>query len=378
MNNQSKKVYAIIPSAGSGTRFDATLPKQYFNINEELIIEKTINQFLKIDEIEKIIVPVGEQDKIFSNLEIAKNKKVISVLGGKTRAESVLHALETVRENSLVVVHDAVRPFISTDIIKNLVKNFDEKTDDALIYGIPIYEALKKIDPDTFSIKKSVDRNKYYLAQTPQICLSDVLKEAINFCLKDNYYPGDESEAIEKTGGKIRFLPGHRSNIKITVQEDLIDEKIGNGFDSHRFMTGDGLMIGGCKIPCEYKFDAHSDGDIVLHALVDSMLGSLGLGDIGTHFPNTDKWKDSEGKYLYKLTNEMIQEKGYSLSQVDIIVILEEPKLNTFREKIIASLKNITGLKESNIGFKAKTSEKMGFIGNNEGAACFVMAKLKK
>ena len=378
MNNQSKKVYAIIPSAGSGTRFDATLPKQYFNINEELIIEKTINQFLKIDEIEKIIVPVGEQDKIFSNLEIAKNKKVISVLGGKTRAESVLHALETVKENSLVVVHDAVRPFINTDMIKNLVKNFDEKKDDALIYGIPIYEALKKIDPDTFSIKKSVDRNKYYLAQTPQICLSDVLKEAINFCLKDYYYPGDESEAIEKTGGKIRFLPGHRSNIKITVQEDLFDEKIGNGFDSHRFMPGDGLMIGGCKIPCEYKFDAHSDGDIVLHALVDSMLGSLGLGDIGTHFPNTDKWKDSEGKYLYKLTNEMIQEKGYSLSQVDIIVILEEPKLNTFREKIIASLKNITGLKESNIGFKAKTSEKMGFIGNNEGAACFVMAKLKK
>jgi 2C-methyl-D-erythritol 2,4-cyclodiphosphate synthase len=122
------------------------------------------------------------------------------------------------------------------------------------------------------------------------------------------------------------------------VQEDLLNEKIGNGFDSHRFMTGDGLMIGGYKVPCEHKFDAHSDGDIVLHALIDSMLGALGLGDIGTHFP----------------------------------------KLNTFRKNIIASLKNITGLEESNIGFKAKTSEKMGFIGNNEGAACFVMAKLTK
>ena len=181
MKNQSKKVYAIIPSAGSGTRFDATLPKQYFNINEELIIEKTINQFLKIDEIEKIIVPLGEKDKIFSNLGIAKNEKVKSILGGKTRAESVLNALENIKENSLVVVHDAVRPFISTDMIKNLIKDFDEKTDDALIYGIPIYEALKKIDPDTFSIKKSVDRNKYYLAQTPQICLSSVLEESINF-----------------------------------------------------------------------------------------------------------------------------------------------------------------------------------------------------
>ena len=143
-------------------------------------------------------------------------------------------------------------------------------------------------------------------------------------------------------------------------------------------MPGDGLMIGGYKVPCEHKFDAHSDGDIVLHALIDSMLGALGLGDIGTYFPNTEKWKNSEGEHLFKLTNEMIHEKGYSLSQIDIIVILEEPKLNTFREKIVASLKNITGLEESNIGFKAKTSEKMGFIGNNEGAACFVMAKLTK
>ena len=378
MKNQTKKVFAIIPSAGYGTRFDAALPKQYFNINEELIIEKTINHFLEIDQIEKIIIPLGEQDKIFSNLDIAKNKKIQTVQGGKTRAESVLRALETIKENSLVVVHDAVRPFITSDMIKGLITDFDEKTDDALIFGIPIYEALKKINPENLSIKKSVDRNKYYLAQTPQICLSSVLKESINFCLKDNYYPGDESEAIEKTGGKIRFIPGNRSNIKITVQEDLLNEKIGNGFDSHRFINGDGLMIGGYKVPCEYKFDAHSDGDIVLHALIDSMLGALGLGDIGTHFPNTEKWKNSEGEYLFKLTNEMIHEKGYSLGQIDIIVILEEPKLNAFREKILASLKNITGLEESNIGFKAKTSEKMGFIGNNEGAACFVMAKLKK
>ena len=122
-------------------------------------------------------------------------------------------------------------------------------------------------------------------------------------------------------------------------------------------MPGDGLLIGGYKVPCEHKFDAHSDGDIVLHALIDSMFGALGLGDIGT--TSYRKMKDSEGKYLFKLTNEMIHEKGIRLVRLDIIVILEEPKLNTFREKIVASLKNITGLEESNIGFKAKTSEKM-------------------
>ena len=177
MKNQTKKVFAIIPSAGSGTRFDAALPKQYFKINEELIIEKTINLFLEIDKIEKIIVPIGEHDKIFSNLDISKNKKIQTVQGGKTRAESVLRALETIKEDSLVVVHDAVRPFITSDMIKGLITDFDEKTDDALIFGIPIYEALKKINPENLSIKKSVDRNKYYLAQTPQICLSSVLKE---------------------------------------------------------------------------------------------------------------------------------------------------------------------------------------------------------
>ena len=138
-------------------------------------------------------------------MDIAKNEKIQTVQGGKTRAESVLNALETIKENSLVVVHDAVRPFINSDMIRDLMRDFDEETDDALIYGLPIYEALKKINPDNLSIKKSVDRNKYYLAQTPQICLSGVLKESINYCLKDDYNPGDESEAIEKTGGKIRL-----------------------------------------------------------------------------------------------------------------------------------------------------------------------------
>ena len=179
-------------------------------------------------------------------------------------------------------------------------------------------------------------------------------------------------------GGEIRFLPGERSNIKITVSEDIPEERIGNGFDSHRFQEGDGLMIGGFKVPCGLSFAAHSDGDIVLHAIIDSMLGSLGLGDIGVHFPNTEEWKNASGKKLYKLTDEMIKEKGYSIKQLDIIVILEEPKLTPHRDEIINSLTKITGLSEANIGFKAKTSEKMGFIGKNEGAACLVVTKLNK
>ena len=137
-------------------------------------------------------------------------------------------------------------------------------------------------------------------------------------------------------------------------------------------------MIGGFKVPCGLSFAAHSDGDIVLHAIIDSMLGSLGLGDIGVHFPNTEEWKNASGKKLYKLTDEMIKEKGYSIKQVDIIVILEEPKLTPYRDEIIKSIAEITGLSEANIGLKAKTSEKMGFIGKKEGAACLVVTTLNK
>ena len=378
MTNQNKKVYAIIPSAGSGTRFSSNVPKQYFKINNETIIEKTLKHFVRLKEIEKIIIPVSSEDTYILDLEIIKNERIQVISGGATRAESVLEGLKLISSDSLVIVHDVVRPFVSPDMILNLINNFNHEKEDALIYGIPVYEALKKINLETLSVKNSVDRNEFYLAQTPQICLTDFLRDSIESCLKDDFIPGDESEAIERAGGEIRFLPGERSNIKITVSEDIPEERIGNGFDSHRFQEGDGLMIGGFKVPCGLSFAAHSDGDIVLHAIIDSMLGSLGLGDIGVHFPNTEEWKNASGKKLYKLTDEMIKEKGYSIKQVDIIVILEEPKLTPYRDEIIKSIAEITGLSEANIGLKAKTSEKMGFIGKKEGAACLVVTTLNK
>ena len=378
MTNQNKKVYAIIPSAGSGTRFSSNAPKQYFKINNETIIEKTLKHFVRLKEIEKIIIPVSSEDTYILDLEIIKNERIHVISGGATRAESVLEGLKLISSDSLVIVHDVVRPFVSPDMILNLINNFNHEKEDALIYGIPVYEALKKINLETLSVKSSVDRNEFYLAQTPQICLTGFLRDSIESCLKDDFIPGDESEAIERAGGEIRFLPGERSNIKITVSEDIPEERIGNGFDSHRFQEGDGLMIGGFKVPCGLSFAAHSDGDIVLHAIIDSMLGSLGLGDIGVHFPNTEEWKNASGKKLYKLTDEMIKEKGYSIKQVDIIVILEEPKLTPYRDEIIKSIAEITGLSEANIGLKAKTSEKMGFIGKKEGAACLVVTTLNK
>jgi len=378
MKIQNKNIFAIIPSAGTGTRFGTTIPKQYIEIDHEPVIQKTITKFINIEEIKKIFVVLSPNDRDFDNLEISTNQKIVKVEGGDSRAESVLNALKKIKEDSIVLVHDAVRPFIEISKIKQLIQAFDSSSEEALVLGIPIYEALKKIDPETLAIKSSQNRNEFYLAQTPQISSSKLLEHAIESSLGSNFFPGDESEAIERAGGRIKFIPGNRSNIKITVPEDLEIDKIGNGFDSHRFKKGDGLMIGGYKVDCNFSFDAHSDGDIVLHALADSMLGALSLGDIGQHFPNTTKWKNCPGKEIYKLTEAMIKEKGFSLKQIDIIVVLEEPKLLPHRLEILSSLSELTGLDKENIGFKAKTSEKMSFIGKNEGAAAFVLSKLKK
>ena len=384
MKKYLNEKYVIVPSAGIGTRFESNVPKQYIKLQGISILERTIKHFLELEIFEKIIVPIHPEDNFFEKLSISKNKKILRVNGGKTRSESVMSALNSIKKNSIVLVHDAVRPFIDKKEIISLIENFNPSTEDILVYGIPVYEALKKINQEDLFVKKSVDRNKFYLAQTPQITTSHILESSLDLCLRERFHPSDESEAIERSGGKTRIISGSRKNIKITVTEDIsnsavINERIGNGFDSHRFEDGNGLMLGGFRVPCKKAFRAHSDGDIIIHALIDSMFGALSFGDIGDHFPDTDeKWLNVSGKDLFEIAYNKVLEKGFSLKQIDIVVIMEEPKLSEFKSDIILSLSNITKLNKDRIGLKAKTSEKIGFIGKKEGAAAFVLTRLEK
>ncbi len=381
MKTQTKKIFAIIPSAGVGARMSSGKAKQYLKVDNFTILEKTVSCFLEAGIFKKIIIPVAEGDNDIKLMNFYGNEDISIVEGGKTRSHSVLNALGEIESDSLVMVHDAVRPFITPKDIIELRNRFFENASDILIYGIPVYESLKMIDKQSLKVSKSVDRNNFYLAQTPQICNSDTLRLALESCIVDEYFPSDESEAIERSGGEVSFIPGSRNNIKITVQADLNflnTSIIGNGFDSHRFKRGDGLMLGGIKVPYEKSFEAHSDGDIVIHALIDSMLGAVGLGDIGTNFPETEEWQNCSGNKIFKLAYKKVLSAGYKLKQFDVVVITEEPKLSPFRDKIINNLCKITGLKKDMIGFKAKTSEKMGFIGNKEGAAALVSSRLEK
>ena len=382
-NLNSKKISLILTAAGLGTRFSSEKPKQYFKIDNQTILEKTLNIFRNISAIKKIIIPLHKNDKEFKQLDLPDDLNIVTVTGGETRAESVLRALKLVDKDNYVIVHDAVRPFIDQEDIYLLIEEFENQNEDCLVYGLPVYESLKNINRETLFVENSVDRNDFYLAQTPQITKAKSLESSLEICLKENYIPSDESEAIEHSGGTVRFIPGKRKNIKVTVSEDVMnfykpEEKVGLGFDSHRFKEGEYLILGGVKVPFNKSFDAHSDGDIIFHSIVDAMLGSVGDGDIGEHFPNTPEWKDAEGSKLFEITNNLLTKKGFKLIQVDIVVILEEPKLNQYKAKIIKNLSQILKLNEENIGLKAKTSEKMGFIGNNDGAAAQTIIKISR
>lgn len=382
-NQNNHKISLIIAAAGLGTRFSSEKPKQYFKIDNQTILEKTLSIFRNISEIKKIIIPLHKNDKEFKQLDLPDDLNIVTVTGGETRAESVIQALKLVNEDDYVIVHDAVRPFIDESDIRLLIEQFENQNEDCLVYGLPVYESLKIINRETLFVKKSVDRNDFYLAQTPQIAKAKLLESSLEICLKENFIPSDESEAIEHSGGTVRFIPGKRKNVKVTVSEDVMNfnelqEKVGLGFDSHRFKEGEYLILGGIKVPFNKSFDAHSDGDIIFHSIVDAMLGSIGDGDIGEHFPNTPEWQDAEGCKLFEITNNLLAKKGFKIIQVDIVVILEKPKLNKYRAKIIKNLSKILKLNEENIGLKAKTSEKMGFIGNNDGAAAQTIIKISR
>ena len=227
MKKSLNKIYVIVPSAGIGTRFESEVPKQYAEINGVSILEKTINHFLNLEIFEKIIIPISTEDNFFEKLSVSKHKKIIKVNGGSTRSESVMSALEYIKENSLVVVHDAVRPCIRKEDINKLI---EEVADDKVggILANRIVDTVKQ--KNNGGLVSTIDRQKLYIAQTPQMFRYAILKDSIEKAIESNVHITDESEALESLNYSIRIVEGSSSNIKITTQEDI---QLANYFLKH-------------------------------------------------------------------------------------------------------------------------------------------------
>ena len=357
----------LIVAGGIGSRFSYELPKQYFCLaNGKTILENTVDKFCSIDIVDKIFIAVSGDDNEIKNLKFQSDKIIILRTGGNTRQDSVRNSLNEiinhVDKNSKILIHDACRPYVSKDLVIELINN--------LSGGIAVFPAIKPID----AIKnidenyKAISKDSVIFAQTPQgFILDEILR-----CHND-YKDKISDDDISIYDGKIIHVYGDKNNIKITNREDVMlndNIRIGSGFDVHKFdHSKTYMMLGGVKIDCGYGVEAHSDGDVVLHALADAMLGSIGEGDIGEHFPMTEEFKNADSTDFIKIIIEKFKLKNAYINNVDITVISEAPKISKYRDEIKKNIANILALEEDRVNIKATTTEKLGFLGRKEGIA---------
>lgn len=379
---------AIIPAAGSGTRMQAAMPKQYLSLAGKPILVHTVSAFVSCQEISQIIivVPSGRQSEtetLLDNHQLSR-KKISVIVGGVRRQDSVLAGLKEVDPDiDIVLVHDAARPLISPELISRCYQ--ETARSGAAIAAIPVKDTLKKGNSDHIVVD-TIDRNALWQAQTPQGARKEFLLEAYDRLGTNDFT--DESSLLEQAGIGVQLVVGAESNIKITRPEDLeLAEKImskpyttmriGHGFDAHRYEAGRKLVLGGIEIDHHRGLAGHSDADVLTHALCDAILGALGKGDIGSHFPDNDStFKDILSLLLLDKIISMAEKEEFFLVNADITVICEAPKLAQYIQQMKEKLASCCKTKIDHINIKATTTEKMGYTGREEGISCHAVVLL--
>lgn len=380
----------IIPAAGSGTRMKLKYPKQFHSISGAPLLIHTLKPFISHQLIDAIfvVVPPGH---IESTLELLDkhsihSDKITLITGGKRRQDSVFNGLKAVDATTKVVlVHDGARPMVSENLINDCYYTALEKG--AAIAALPVKDTLKKGSPNDL-IVATVDREKLWQAQTPQAAKYDLLLQAFT----DNGAEDvtDEAALLEKSHIPVHLVTGSDTNIKVTRSEDILLVealmkqqtapiiRVGHGFDAHRFGKNRQLILGGVDVPHSLGLVGHSDADVLTHALCDALLGAIGAGDIGKHFPDNDAaFKDIYSITLLERVMSFVIEKGYILGNADITLVCQAPKLASFLPEMVVILAKACSTNTTNINIKATTTEKMGFTGRGEGISCHAVVLLQ-
>lgn len=389
----NKKVVAIIPAAGKGSRMGSDIPKQFMMIDGMPMIAKTFKVFAACEIIDEILVVTGSEqieqckEALEKNLSEQHLKKLVAITeGGSERQESVFKALKFFKENFfasvqstkpddklpyIVLIHDGARPYVTADIIENTVRMAD-KTGGAVV--------CVKTKDTIRTAKETLDRDKLMAVQTPQGFKFDLIYRAHEAAVKENFSGTDDAGLYERMGYKLSFVEGSYENIKITTPEDLpMDMRIGNGFDVHRLVEGRKCIIGGVDIPYEKGLLGHSDADVLAHAITDAILGAANLGDIGKLFPDTDPaYEGADSLILMSKVAKLMEEKGYQIGNLDAVVMCERPKIGPHREQMAENIAKALNTQVDRISIKATTTEKLGFTGRGEGIAAQAVVLLQR
>ena len=366
MNN-----YFVILAAGKSKRFNKKIPKQFFNYRNKEIIDHSIEKSLNSKLFKKILI-------VSNNLKHLKKKKYpksISIIkGGKERSDSSLKALKYLKryKPKNVFIHDAARPNFSIKLLKNIAKNL--KNNKAVV---PIINSKDTIKYKTQNRIFNLNRNNLLLTQTPQAFR---FKNLYEIAKDQKSKVTDEATLFINNDFKIKFIPGEKANNKITYIDDIKTPKTfyGIGFDIHKLVKNKKLYLGGVKIPFHSGLEGHSDGDVILHAIIDSILGAIRKKDIGTYFPNTKQFKNIRSPKMLKPIMINLNKSNFFINNLDINLICQKPRVSKYRDKIIKSVSKLTGINENQINLKGKTVEKLGLIGKEKAIACETIISITK
>tara|TARA_Y100000389_G_scaffold29173_1_gene24868 strand:+ start:6736 stop:7881 length:1146 start_codon:yes stop_codon:yes gene_type:complete len=372
----------IILAGGNSHRFKSNIAKPYQKIAGKSLIEINVDKAQQFEQIKKIILVYNKKDS--KRVKSLKLKNVKLIVGGLNRQQSTFNALKYLskkKDIKKVLVHDAARPNFSLKLFKSIIKNM--KNARAVIPKIKIQDAIKQIiDSSNEEYILGKKRDNLFLTQTPQgFNLKEIYQQH-----KVNYAKyKDDDISLYMDLNKIKFIEGEKSNFKITDQDDFENLKniykskqtVGIGFDVHRLVPKKKLYLAGLKIKSSLGTLGHSDGDPVLHSIIDAILGACQMGDIGGKFSDkSKKFKNIRSTILLKQVIKLIQLKGYFLNNLDINIITQTPKIKKYRNKMINNIAELCEINKGQINIKGKTTEKLGVIGKEKAIACEVITSV--
>lgn len=394
------RLWAIVPAAGRGERFAATaaetstagVPKQYSPLLGRTLLEWTLGALLGDSRVHAIVVVLSDADPHW--LAVANkldSSRLLTAIGGAHRQDTVLNGLKLLesqaRPEDWVLVHDAARPCLSGSDLKTLIDTLDSGIDGAVL-AAPVVDTVRR---ELAGQIETVDRTGLWRALTPQIFRFGLLRRALLDAERDHVTVTDEAQALERIGVRAKLVAGSPFNIKVTRAEDLataagilkmqdgFDMRIGQGTDVHAFGAGDHVVLGGVRIAHSQGIVAHSDGDVVIHALCDALLGALGDGDIGHHFPDSDpRYRGADSRVFLRVVAERMKAAGMRLVNADVTVLAEAPRIAAHRGAMAQNLAEDLSVSVGAINIKATTTERLGFVGRKEGLAAMASVLLAR
>jgi 2-C-methyl-D-erythritol 4-phosphate cytidylyltransferase / 2-C-methyl-D-erythritol 2,4-cyclodiphosphate synthase len=376
---------ALVVAAGRGTRLGGPLPKQYLPLAGKPLLRYSLETLARHPAISHVRVVFNPDDS--ANYEAASRGLDLlpPVAGGAARQDSVRLGLESLDflKAQRVLIHDGARPFLDTGTIDRVLAALDQAP--GAIPVLPLRDTVKR-GADGI-VTDTIDRASLWRAQTPQGFHYRPILAAHRAAAGSDL--SDDAAVAERAGLAVRLVAGSEENFKVTTGDDLLqaerllaarqgDIRTGQGFDVHAFGPGDHVWLCGVKIPHGQGLVGHSDADVGLHAVTDAILGALGAGDIGVHFPPGDaKWRGAPSHLFLRHAADLVAAAGGSIAHVDVTLICERPKIGPYRDAMVARMAEILAIEQRRVSVKATTTEKLGFTGRGEGIAGQAVATLR-